>query len=360
MKKCLLLIVLSLLLAVQSLFLSSCKNKTVSLAVNDEKVNISDFLEFFAPLKLPYGTTDTILKRKEPETAVINYSLFTRLIPDTILFHLFGKTVHPRLYAMGKIKVPDAESYLFVKAITKDRKALFVLCFDKKDHFAAARPVLYSDESDVRGGVSGRVDMDAKYTLTLLHQRKTANGQVVYHKDAYVFNEDTGLLLILTESNEAKNKIPPVYDPIDTLSRKHKFSGDYQQSSGNLAQDKRNLIAIRDGRDPSRFLFFIHFEKEEGTCNGELKGEAKFVSPGVARYRSYSDPCALEFSFGSDGVSVKETGGCGVHRDIKCFFEGYYQRRKTAKDPSGIGKDPSGGSKTPSGVGKTGVKSDPA
>jgi hypothetical protein len=22
---------------------------------------------------------------------------------------------------------------------------------------------------------------------------------------------------------------------------------------------------------------------------------------------------------------MKETGGCGVHRDIKCFFEGYYE-----------------------------------
>jgi hypothetical protein len=331
MKKCLLSVVLPLLLVVPSFFLYSCKHKKVSLAVDDEKVNTGDFLEFFQPLKLPYGVTDTILRRKEAETAAINYNLFTRLVPDTVLIHLFGKTAHPHLYAIGKIKVPDAESYLFVKATTKDRRALYVLCFDKKDRFGAARPVLYSDNET---GITGRMDMDAKYTLTLLHQRKTANGETLYHKDAYVYNEDAGLVLILTESNETKNKIPPVYDPIDTLAKKHKYSGDYQQSSGNLAQDKRNLVAIRDGRDVSRFLFFIHFEKEEGTCDGELKGEAKFVSPGLARYRSYSDPCALEFSFGADGVTVKETGGCGVHRDIKCFFEGYYERRKTTRTES--------------------------
>jgi hypothetical protein len=357
MKKCLLLVALTL-----GLF--ACKNKKVSLAINDEKVNVSDFLEFFQPLKLPYGVTDTILRRKEPDAAVINYSLFTRLIPDTILLHVFGKTAHPHLYAIGKIRAPDAESYLFVKAVSGDRKALYILCFDKKNHFGAARPVLYSDESnvrgsDVRGGVSGRADMDSKYTLTLLHQRKAAGGTIVYHKDAYVFNEDTGLLLILTESNETKNKVPPIYDPIDTLARKHKFSGDYYQSSGNYAQDKRNVVAIRDGKDPSRFLFFIHFEKEEGTCNGELKGEAKFVSPGIARYRSYSDPCALEFSFGSAGVSIKETGGCGVHRDIKCFFEGYYERRKTTKakgDGHSTGQ-PAGSLKNGA---KPGVKTDPA
>ena len=328
MKKCLLPVVLSALLAGA---LCSCKSKKISLAANDDKVNISDFLDFFQPLKLPYAVGDTILRRKEPEADVINYGLFTRLIPDSILLHLFGKTGHPHLYAMGKIKAPDAESYLFVKAVARERRAVYILCFDKKNRFGAARPILYSDESDGKG-VSGRADMDNKYVLTLLHQRRTADGTVVYHKDAYVYNEDTGLLLILTESNEGRNKIPPVYDPIDTLPRKHKYSGDY-------AQDKRNMVIIRDGRDASRFLFFIHFEKDEATCNGELKGEAKFVSPGVARYRSYSDPCALEFSFGSDGVSIKETGGCGVHRDIKCFFEGYYERRKTTK-ARGDGKKP--------------------
>jgi hypothetical protein len=327
MKKSLLLVVLSVLLAGA---FCSCKSKKISLAANDDKVDIADLLDFFQPLKLPYAVGDTILRRKEPEADVINYSLFTRLIPDSIL-HLFAKTSHPHLYAMGKIRVPDAESYLFVKAVARDRRALYILCFDKRNHFRAARPVLYTDESDGRG-VTGRAEMDNKYVLTLLHQRKASDGTTVYHKDAYVYNDDTGLLLILTESNEAKNKIPPVYNPIDTLPRKHKFSGDY-------AQDKRNLVAIRDGRDASRFLFFIHFEKDEGTCNGELKGEAKFVSPGVARYRSYSDPCALEFTFGADGVSLKETGGCGVHRDIKCFFEGYYERRKATKNKDRNGKD---------------------
>src|SRR5579859_4446746 len=123
----------------------SCKSKKVSLAVNDEKVNISDFLEFFQPMKLPYQVTDTILKRKEPETAVINAKLFARFVPDSIVGHLFGKDLHPHLYAIGKISVPDAEQYLFVKMTAKERRALYILCFDKKNHFAAARPMLYSD-----------------------------------------------------------------------------------------------------------------------------------------------------------------------------------------------------------------------
>ena len=309
------------LLLIALVLLYSCKSKKVSLAVNDEEVNISDFLEFFQPMKLPYQVTDTILKRKEPEAAVINSKLFARFTPDSIVTHLFGKDQHPHFFAIGKISVPKAENYLFVKATTSQRRALYVLCFDKENHFAAARPILYSDNEP---GVTGTAGMDNKYTLTIQHQRKASDGQILYHKDAYVFNGDAGFMLILTESNETRTKIAPVYNPIDTLARKHKFSGDY-------AQDKRNIVAIRDGKDASRFWFFVHFEKDGGTCKGELKGEAKFVAPGVARYRAYSDPCAIEFTFIPEGISLKEQGGCGVHRDIKCFFEGYFERRKGEK-----------------------------
>ena len=317
MKKYLLLVVLPALLF-------SCKSKKVSLAENDDKVDTHDFVEFFQPLRLPYQVTDTLLRRKEPETSIIHYKLFTRLLPDTVLTRYFGKENKPRLYAIGKIKVPDNETYLFIKATTKERKALYILCFDKKNRFAVARPILYSDNEP---GISGQAGMDAKYTLSVTHQRKAADGQVYYKKDAYVFNDTGGLILILTESNELKTKIPAIYNPIDTLPHKHKFTGDY-------AQDRRNIISVRDGRDATRILFFVHFEKDDGTCKGELKGEAKFVSANIARYRSNADPCVVEFSFNPTGVSMKELGGCGVHRDIKCFFEGYFDKRKD-RGPAG-------------------------
>src|SRR5258708_24684685 len=115
-----------LLLIVLTVIMISCKEKKVTLAVNDEKVNISDFLEFFQPMKLPYQVTDTILKRKEPETAVINSKLFARFTPDSIVAHLFGKDQHPHLYAIRKISVPKAENYLFVKATPNHLRAPFI------------------------------------------------------------------------------------------------------------------------------------------------------------------------------------------------------------------------------------------
>ncbi len=309
-----------LLLVLLSVLVVSCKSKKVSLAGNDDgQLGVPEFIDYFQPLPLPYSVTDTILRRKESDAASINYTLFTRLLPDSLLTRYYGST-HPRLYAIGKIKVPKAETYVLVKCVSAGRRMLYIFCFDRQDRYSAARPVLYSDNSS---GVWGAAQMDAKYTLLLTRFRKGADGKVYHTTDDYVYADASGFNLILTESDENRNRVLPVYDPIDTLPRKHKFSGDY-------AQDKRNIVAIRDGREAGRFYFFVHFEKDNGECKGELKGEAKFVSPGIARYRAYSDPCAVEFSFDDGGVSMKEMGGCGVHRDIKCFFEGYFQRRRAA------------------------------
>jgi hypothetical protein len=36
----------------------------------------------------------------------------------------------------------------------------------------------------------------------------------------------------------------------------------------------------------------------------------------------------LEFNFTAKTVSMKEVQGCGNYRDIKCFFDGTYVRKK--------------------------------
>jgi hypothetical protein len=313
MKKSLLFIGLSLLVF-------CCKSKRISLSGN-EKVSKKDFVSFFETLKLPYQLTDDSLEEKETDTDEISNHIFLQHVPDSILNKYFGKSPKPKLFALGKVKVQKQESYLFVKAITSTRKIGYVLCFDKDDNFVVAKPLIITDN---HSAISSVVVMDAKYTITIIRQHTDASGRLLYKKSAFVFNNAGAFALILTESNETDKEGLPIINPIDTLAHKHKFTGDY-------AQDKRNYISVRDGKDQAHIVFFVHFEKDKGECKGELKGIARFVSGNIAQYRANSDPCTVEFSFGSTGVSMKELDGCGNHRDIKCFFEGFYAKRKEPK-----------------------------
>jgi hypothetical protein len=120
------------------------------------------------------------------------------------------------------------------------------------------------------------------------------------------------------------DKAQEVINPIDTFARTHQFAGDY-------IKDKRNMVSIRNGRSENEINFFIHFERMEGECNGELKGTALLTSSKTAVYRQGGDPCVLEFHFTNSSVSLKEVEGCGSHRGVKCVIEGSFPKKKTPK-----------------------------
>jgi hypothetical protein len=313
----------------QLLFIASfvlvfaCKSKKVSLAGN-EPVDVHEFIEYFQPIKLPVQFSDTVLTRKGSDSIEIGRTVFAQFVPDSVLVRSFGKSIKPKLFPLGKTGTKNEETYIFIKAICPGKKILYVLCFDPSEKFVAAKPLIVLDGES---RVSWLATMDSKYTITILRQRKT-EGQVFYKKEAYVFNSAGVFTLILTESNEPKSSSALVYNPIDTLPHKHKFSGDY-------VEDKRNFVSVRDWKDGSRMQFFVHFEKDQGTCKGELKGEAKFVGTNIARYKTNGDGCVMEFAFSASQVRIKELEGCGNHRDIKCFFEGSFEKRKEVKTKPG-------------------------
>ena len=302
--------------------LFSCKSKKISLADNEE-VDVRDFIDYFQPVSLPFQYPDTLLVKLRTDSAGVGFQTLLRFVPDSLLSKTFGRSVHPKLYPVGKAGGGKNETYIFIKALGSAKRVLYVFCFDKNNKFAAGK-ALISVDGDTKSNTL--LTMDSRYTITILRQRKS-EGQLLYRKEAYVFNDAGLFTLILTESNEAKPPSASIYNPIDTLSHKHKFSGDY-------LQDKRNFISVRDAKDNSKFLFFIHFEKEEGTCKGELKGEAKMISSNIGRYRSNADPCLIEFSFTSTSVMIKELEGCGNHRDIRCNFEGSFGKKKESKTKS--------------------------
>jgi len=297
----------------------ACKHKKKVSLSGEEPVDIKDFIESFEPLALPYQIADTAVSKKRNDSLLISYKVFTQLIPDTAVSRVFGKGVKPKIYPIGRVSVPDQGTYLFVKALSADRKAALVICFDRKNNFITSMPVLQPDANPATQQV---FNMDKRYTLSKSITRKNPDGTVSDGKNVYVLNEPArSFLLIMTDALDEKNV--EFINPIDSFSRKNKYSGDYLRG-------KTNLVSIRDNKKPGRITFFVHFEKKNN-CTGELKGEASFTSAGAAVYRSPGDPCVLQFSFTTSSVTMTELEGCGSHRGVDCLFEGTYPKKREPK-----------------------------
>lgn len=296
--------------------LISCRNKTAA-GGETTKIEPDDFKAMFHSLNLPVNFGDSSLSKKLNDSS-IGWSVFSQFIADSLIQKYFGKSVKPRLFASGKLVVKNAETYLLIKALLPSKKILYIVCLDKEGKFKTGMPlIIREDDSEIRYNAS----IDNKYTITVNRQRKDGDGRIFFIRTVYVYNEEGVFTLIMRESNEGKPKIAPIYNPIDTLTHKHKYAGDYMQ-------DKRNFISFRDGKNNSFLRFFVHFEKDNGNCKGELKGVARFVSSTIARYIANGDPCSIEFNFNEKSVRMKELEGCGNHRDIRCYFDGVYNKHK--------------------------------
>jgi hypothetical protein len=294
-----------------------CRHKASENGGELKKVDPDDFRAMFHVLNIPVNFADSSLSRKSTDSP-LSPSVFTQFIADSLIQKQFGKTIRPRLYASGKLVVKNAEIYLFIKALTPSKKILYVACLDKDGKFQTGMPLLIrDDDSEIRYAAA----IDNKYAISVSRLRKDGEGRMFFVRTVYVYNAEGVFTLIMRESNEGKPKSSQIYNPIDTFSHKHKFTGDY-------IQDKRNFISVRDGKNNSVVRFFVHFEKDNGNCKGELKGEARFVSSTAARYIANGDPCSLEFNFTEKTVRIRELEGCGNHRDIRCYFEGIFDKHK--------------------------------
>lgn len=308
-----------LLLVLAVSLLAGCKDKKKPSLSGDDPVEIADFIDFFPTKELPYQFSDSVLLKKEKDSLLISSKVFAQFVPDSLLNKAFGKGVKTKIYPLAKTVVSKAETYLFAKAIAGDKKLIYVLCFDTKNEFIAGMPILRLDQLS---STQQTAVMDKRYTITKTVQRKNADGGVGEGKDVYVLNADAkNFMLIMTDPLD--DKITELINPIDTLSRKNKFSADY-------GPGKMNLVSVRDGRKSDRISFFIHFEKDNGACTGELKGEAIMRTSTTAEYREAGDPCILKFIFTSSAVTLKEES-CGSRRGLKCSFDGSFGKRKYVK-----------------------------
>lgn len=317
------LLKLPLLALVVVVLLDACSEKNKPSLSGKEPVDISDFITFFHDTDLPFVISDTTLDNKVSDSLLISNTIFTSFVPDSVLTKDFGKA-KPKIYALGKAKEKGKETYVFVRASIGNKRTAYVICFDNKNKYMSALRLLRSDADNNYTSAYG--SLDKKFQITTYRETKNKSDIADFKRNIFIYNDASHeFTLIVTEPGQELSA--DVQNPIDTLSQKNKYTGDY-------VADKRNFISFRDSRKPSEIIFFTHFEKNKGECKGELKGTARLVSSKVAQYREAGNPCTLEFTFGTSSVTMKEVDGCGTYRGIKCFFDGTYPKKKKKETKS--------------------------
>src|SRR3954468_4917349 len=231
------------------IFALACKNKTTSLSAN-EPVNKSDFFTAFHKLNLPYILADTSMK-KAGHSTLISYDVLKQFVPDTALQTLAAKKPESlKIHPVGKIE-NESEIYLLVMVRDGKKTSLITYLFDKSKHYLN-HLLLLNNQADDDYVHSVNINTEPTFLLT---REKTQNNVYKYSKNGYAYSkENKGFVEVINDSNEDERKNNEIINPIDTLARKNKYSGDY-------TLDKKNFITIRDGNSGKNYIFFIHFDK---------------------------------------------------------------------------------------------------
>lgn len=299
------------------IMLLSCGQKKANLAT-DESAPPDAFIASFPELALPYSINQSGLQKPPGDSFLINRKLMARFVPDSVFSKGGRKNEKPKFHALGRVSVKKGETYVFVRAAAPSKIQAYLLVFDASNQFRTAMPV-------IRGNDRRKTDefvMDRRFGLSVIQTRKGREGQQLFTKEVYVYNNAGVFTLVMTESNE-EVETEETYDPLDTLPAKHPLSGNY-------AISRNDFVTVRDGKSSNRLQFFIHMQRDGGDCTGELRGEMDIVKPGVAHYNKADDHCVLEFSFRGNNLVLRELEACGNHRGVRCLFSGTYQRKKMA------------------------------
>lgn len=307
---------LALLLAVG--LLAGCKSKDKRRA-GDRPLTFADFKALFPERQVPYRLLADSLRQLQPaDSLALKPDVLKQFLSDTLATADFAKGAAVRFFPLAHLEGNNLH-YFVVLAAGKATSTAYLCFTDPKGHYLN-RMLVASKKAGSSEGIS--FTLDSRYLVKLSMENEISPSHTTLKEDFYTAGADGKLTLIMTNSSEPTTP-GQIFNPIDTLPRKHKYSADY--TSGDMS-----IISIRDGQEPKTFQFFITFSKDNGSCKGELNGTGHFTGTNKGEYKDKESSCGIAFQFSSTRVSIKEIGGCGAYRDIKCFFEGGFTKKKKA------------------------------
>lgn len=298
--------------------LAACKSKKKAGSGSDEPMTFEDFQALFTPGTLPYRLTPDTLQLKLADSIRLDTGAM-RFLTDTLSKGDFAKNEAVKFYPLQRISGSTVD-YMLVKAVGKSQSVGYLCFLNKKGKYLNRIPAASTSSAD---GTITSLLIDTKNVIKISSEKRLSGSRSALKEDFYMVNPDGTVTLIMTNSNGPTNA-GQIFNPIDTLPRKHKFSGDY--TSGEM-----NIVSIRDGEDGKSFQFFITFSKDNGNCKGELSGKGQYIAGNRGEYKDKESSCGISFQFSAGRVSIREIGGCGAYRGIKCFFEGGFVKKAEKK-----------------------------
>ncbi len=297
----------------------SCKSSNKE----SKPLTTTDFIKLYSTLSLPANITDSGLENFG-DTATINNSVFTEFIPDSALQNVLSGSVSKYIIHPAGIIDLKTIDYLVTKFTSGKTIKLVVFVLDDKHHYKNSLLLLNNQNSD---GYRYSLSVTNEPTFIIRKEKTDADNKILYSRNGYAFNESVNIFTEVMNDSNAK-KVNDIINPIDTLAKFNKYSGDY-------ITDKKDFISVRDGKNSLTYIFFIHFEKNKAACIGELKGEMSLVNETNAVYQESGDPCVINFKFTANSIKVKEEGNCGNYRGINCPFDFTFKKKKLNKTKTG-------------------------
>jgi hypothetical protein len=302
------------------LALIGCAETKTDLSGNTP-LKINDFNAAFKNIELPIRINDTNLVAFT-DTIKIGRKALAQFLPDSVVDAIAPKLVkNASIFTVGKIE-KETEYYLLLNNKDAKKQTVSVIAFSKKNVFLGYQILTQFDLTQKGSQFYGKTLLINKEPTFLIEENKLDPEQgLTNEKKGWAYTEQ-GFRLIYLDAN-IKPEQKAILNPIDTLPTVNTFSGDY-------ARDKKNFIALRDFGNANKYQFFLHFEKKDGTCVGELKGLLNF-NKNQATYSEKGDPCTIQFTITGNIIKIKEDGNCGNHRNMTCYFNDSYDKKRKPK-----------------------------
>lgn len=302
-------------------FLWSCSEQKTDLTGNTP-LKINDFNKIFKTAALPLSITDTNIN-KLGDTLEIGTKALAQFVPDSVVKAIVDSkdkkvVIHPLL----KIE-KEAEYYLMLNVHHTNKDQIAVIVFSKKNKYLDYKIITdFLNEHKGSRHYGKTVSINKEPTFLIEENKLDDENVLIYEKNGWAYTDSSFRLIYFDSNKKPENKT--IANPIDTLAMNNVLSGDY-------ARDAKNFISLRDftGK-PDKYQFFLHFEKKEGTCIGELKGLLNFKN-NQATYNEKGDPCIIHFTINGRVIKIKEDGNCGNHRGMTCYFNDAYDKKYRPK-----------------------------